>query len=128
MVGSVERAEELVQDAFVAMMKRAQAHGLPDNPAAYLRTSVVNASRAEFRHRDVVRKVEPILRSAARTSGEDAIDTLADAVFALPARQRAAEGLRYYCDFSEVQIADALGVARGTVKALLHQGIANLRG
>jgi RNA polymerase sigma-70 factor (ECF subfamily) len=45
----------------------------------------------------------------------------------LPSRQRDAIALRYLCDLSEVDVAHALGVSTGTVKAHLHRGIITLR-
>lgn len=45
----------------------------------------------------------------------------------LPARQREAIALRYLCDFSEADVAHALGISTGTVKTHLHRGIATLR-
>ena len=48
------RAEELVQDAFVAMHGRWRRLRDPHKALAYLRQSVVNRSRSELRHRAVV--------------------------------------------------------------------------
>jgi RNA polymerase sigma-70 factor (sigma-E family) len=45
----------------------------------------------------------------------------------LPRRQREAIVLRYLLDFSEAEVAAALGVSQGTVKTHLHRGIATLR-
>ena len=45
----------------------------------------------------------------------------------LPPRQREVLVLRYYLDLSEAQIADALGIAPGSVKAHAHRGLAALR-
>jgi RNA polymerase sigma-70 factor (sigma-E family) len=45
----------------------------------------------------------------------------------LPGRQREAIVLRYLLDFSEAEVAAALGVSEGTVKTHLHRGIATLR-
>jgi RNA polymerase sigma-70 factor (ECF subfamily) len=45
----------------------------------------------------------------------------------LPARQRAAIVLRYYADLNEAEIAEALGIPRGTVKSRLFNGLARLR-
>jgi DNA-directed RNA polymerase specialized sigma24 family protein len=45
----------------------------------------------------------------------------------LPARQRAAIVLRYYLDLPEVEVARQLGVPVGTVKSLVHRGLARLR-
>ena len=54
-------------------------------------------------------------------------DELFDALAALPSRQRAALVLRFYEDLSEADIAVALGCRPGTVKSLLHRGLAELR-
>ena len=43
---------------------------------------------------------------------------------ALPDRQREVLALRYYLDLSEAEIADALGIARGSVKAHASRGAA----
>lgn len=52
---------------------------------------------------------------------------MADVLAALPYRQRAAVVLRYYEDRPEADIAELLGVRPGTVKSLLHRGLAHLR-
>ena len=52
---------------------------------------------------------------------------LADAVAALPYRQRAALVLRYHVGLSEAEIADALGCRPGTVKSLTSRALAALR-
>ena len=45
----------------------------------------------------------------------------------LPRRQCEVIVLRYLLDFSEAEVAAALGVSQGTVKTHLHRGIAALR-
>jgi RNA polymerase sigma factor (sigma-70 family) len=45
----------------------------------------------------------------------------------LPDRQREVLVLRYFADWSEAAIADALGIAPGSVKAHAHRGLAALR-
>ena len=50
-----------------------------------------------------------------------------DAVLALPRRQRAAVIARFYAGLSVADAATALQCAPGTVKALVHQAVANLR-
>ena len=53
--------------------------------------------------------------------------TLAQALRALPSRQRDAVVLRYLVDMSEADVAQTLGVAPGTVKSHLHRAVAHLR-
>jgi RNA polymerase sigma factor (sigma-70 family) len=50
-----------------------------------------------------------------------------EALRALPRRQRETLLLRYYCDLSEAEIADTLGVSRGAVKSHASRGLAALR-
>jgi RNA polymerase sigma-70 factor (sigma-E family) len=45
----------------------------------------------------------------------------------LPRRQRATVVLRYYCDLSEAETADALDCSVGTVKSQAAKGLARLR-
>jgi RNA polymerase sigma factor (sigma-70 family) len=49
------------------------------------------------------------------------------AVYRLPPRQREVLVLRYYADLSERQIADALDISPGSVKAHAHRAITSLR-
>lgn len=53
--------------------------------------------------------------------------TLAQALRALPTRQRDAVVLRYLVDLSEADTAQALGIARGTVKSHLNRAVRHLR-
>ncbi|WP_372506022.1 sigma-70 family RNA polymerase sigma factor [Actinomadura madurae] len=46
---------------------------------------------------------------------------------ALPAKQRAVVVLRYWCDLSEHEIAETLGISRGTVKSHAARAMAALR-
>lgn len=50
-----------------------------------------------------------------------------DALGRLPDRQREVLVLRHYLDLSEVEIAEALGIARGSVKSHASRGAAALR-
>jgi RNA polymerase sigma-70 factor (sigma-E family) len=52
---------------------------------------------------------------------------LAEALARLPRRQRQVVVLRYLSDLSEADVAVALGVSAGSVKAHLHRGLASLR-
>jgi RNA polymerase sigma-70 factor (sigma-E family) len=125
-------AEDVVQDAFVAMHGRWSRLRDPDKALAYLRQAVVNRSRSALRHRVVVER-------HARTSSAGDVtvdgptvggarrDAVRDALLRLSERQREVLVLRYYLDWSEAQIADTLGISRGAVKAHAHRGSAALR-
>jgi RNA polymerase sigma-70 factor (sigma-E family) len=125
-------AEDVVQDAFVAMHGRWSRLRDPDKALAYLRQAVVNRSRSALRHRAVV---ERHARSAGpgdvAADGPSVAGARRDAVRAallqLSERQREVLVLRHYLDWSEAQIADTLGISRGAVKAHAHRGGVALR-
>ena len=50
-----------------------------------------------------------------------------DSLAALPYKQRAAVSLRYWADWTDGQIAEALDCAPATVRVLLHRGLTALR-
>ena len=133
-------AEDVVQDAFVAMRRRWPTLRDPEKVLAYLRTSVVNGVRSAQRHQRVVQRevrseagsADALGRSVASSAEAHALDRLrGDAILAavreLPPRQREVLVLRYYADLSEAQIADALGINPGSVKAHAHRALASLR-
>ena len=116
-------AEDLVQDAFADVFARWQRI---DEPAAYLRTCVVNRCRHELRRRRLLRRTATPPAPEAQAADELS-RLLLDVVRSLPPRRRAVVVLRFYEDLSEVQIADLLGLRAGTVRATLHQALAQLR-
>lgn len=122
LVGAEGQAEELVHDAFAAVLER---WGSLERPAAYLRTCVVNGARRVNRRKALERRWRGL---GAPGDAELGADHLLDALRRLPAKQRAALVLRYYEDLPEAEIATVLGVRPGTVKSLLHRGLTHLRG
>jgi RNA polymerase sigma-70 factor (sigma-E family) len=114
-------AEDLAQDAFARVYV---AWGRADRPGAYLRTTLVNVCR-NWRRDDRTRLAKlPLV--AAPSESDFVAEELADAIAALPFRQRAVLVLRYYEDLSEAEIADALGCRPGTVKSLASRALAQL--
>lgn len=133
-------AEETVQDAFVAMHARWSQLRSQDLALAYLRRCVVNGSRSALRHRKVEDRylsAQTNDRSAYGATAEPSAETralehaagarLVAALERLPRRQREVLTLRYYLDLSEAQIANALSISAGSVKAHAHRGLAALR-
>ena len=127
-------AEEVVQEAFVAVHGRWSRLREPDLALAYLRQAVVNRSRSALRHRAVVqrhadRRTAPLVEAGADQAAlvGDRRAAVLDALRELPQRQREVLALRYYLDLSEAEIADALGISRGAVKSHASRGAAALR-
>ncbi len=128
-------AEEVVQDAFIAMHGRWRSLRDPDKALAYLRQAVVNRSRSALRHRGVVERyvarqspvVAPVDSADVPALVGDRRNAVLDALRALPTRQREVLVLRHYLELSEAEIADTLGISRGSVKAHASRGSAALR-
>jgi RNA polymerase sigma-70 factor (sigma-E family) len=115
-------AEDLAQEAFARVFPKWER---VENPHAYLRVAIVNACRSWQSRRRTERVKLPLV--AVYGSAELGFDALADAVAALPYRQRAALVLRYYADLRESEIAEAIGCRPGTVKSLTSRALAALR-
>ena len=132
LVRDAPTAEEVVQDAFVAMHDGWQRLRDAENALAYLRQAVVNRSRSVLRHRTVVdrnmQKAPPDMPSAEH--GAFILlerSAVVAALRGLPERQREAIVLRYYGDLSEAEIAAVMDISRGAVKSHTARGMAFLR-
>ena len=121
LTGSLEVAEELVQEAFVKLQL---APTVVQNPEYYLRTIVANLSRGYLRRLRLERAFRPDTRIVL---APPEIDETWQALCRLPFRQRAVLALRYYEDLSEAEIARVLGCRLGTVKSSHHRALATLR-
>ncbi len=135
LVRDVGTAEEVVQDAFVAVHGRWHRLREPERALAYLRQTVVNRARSVLRRRGVEARhgSGALARDVSGPAAdEQALATdvrvrVLDALRALPPRQREVLALRYYADLSEEQIATVLGISRGSVKTHASRGAAALR-
>jgi RNA polymerase sigma-70 factor (sigma-E family) len=132
LVHDVQTAEEVVQDAFEAMHLASRRLRDSERALQYLRQTVVNKSRSVLRHRKVVdlhapkpAPDEPSAEHAALAILERS--AVAAALRALPERQREAIALRYYADFSEADIAKAMGISKGAVKSHTARAMASLK-
>jgi len=125
-------AEEVVQDAFVALHRRWGRLDDRASAVAYLRQSVVNGARDVLRHREVEDRRRPLPDPEPEGPEERAVRsaehrTVLAALDALAPRQREVLVLRYHADFSEQEIAESLGISRGAVKTHAHRGLSALR-
>ena len=133
---NASEAEEAVQETFVKAY-----YALPRfRPGAPFRPWIVRiaANEARNRTRSARRREGLALRAAAEPGDaapspeaaalarEDA-ETLARALGRLREPERLVIAYRYLLDLSEAEMADALGVAPGTVKSRLSRAMARLR-
>jgi RNA polymerase sigma-70 factor (sigma-E family) len=132
LVRDTPTAEEVVQDAFIAMHDAWERLRDTERALAYMRQAVVNRSRSVLRHRTVVEKNQqkpppdmPSAEHGAMTLLERS--AVIAALRGLPVRQREAIVLRYYADLSEAEIAAAMRISRGAVKSHTSRAMAALR-
>ncbi|WP_460468557.1 RNA polymerase sigma factor [Calidifontibacter terrae] len=132
LVDTPEAAEDAVHDAFLGTARNLGSLRDPDAALGYIRRAVVNQCRSQLRRRRTVRAHLRVAEPEIAPPADDAV-LLAEehsgvlaALDTLPPRQREVLVLRYWSDLSEAQIADALGISRGTVKSQASRAIAAL--
>ena len=128
LTGDWVEAEDLAQEAMVRTYRAWGRITERDRPGAYARSVLVNRRRSLLRRSVVAAKHAEMLRSPDHqpTLGEESM-VLWEAIRSLPQRQRAAIVLRFYEDMPEAEVAAVLEMPVGTVKSLVHRGVAKLR-
>lgn len=124
LVGSRARAEEIVQDAFLAVGTR---WSTIDNPGAYLRTAVVNGCRMAHRRDQIEARHDPGPPRGATSTDPAEIVELAQALAALRDDHRRAIVLRYFLALDDAEIAELLGCREATVRSHIHRALRRLR-
>jgi RNA polymerase sigma factor (sigma-70 family) len=128
LTGNVQEAEEIVQDAFLAVWERWDRVRTMDEPVGYLYRTALN------RHRSKVRRA---LRAARRAIGAaegsdlfaaaDERDAIARALATLTPRRREAVVLVELLGYDSVSAGRAMGVTDVTVRRLASEARAHLR-
>jgi RNA polymerase sigma-70 factor (sigma-E family) len=130
MVGDVGHAQDLVQEALTKTYVAWPRLRDPANAEAYTRKAITTTAISWFRRRGwSERPTELVPEGTQRGHGEGVATRtwVLECLAKLPPRQRAAIVLRFYEDLTEVQTADAMGCAVGTVKSQVSAGLAKLR-
>lgn len=126
LTGSRPEAEEVVQEAFVRALARPGRLAATDNPEAWLRTVAVNLARSRWRRMQRLAGLLPrLVPDDVAVLGPERV-AVVEAVRALPQGQREAIALHHFADLPVADVAEALGVPVGTVKARLSRGRAAL--
>lgn len=123
--GDHQRAEDLVQDTFLALHRRFGDTLAVDRPLAYARKVIANANISMARRRsstELVTDAVPDTPAVPTPTGAawQALDGLGE-------RQRAVLVMRYWLDLPDDEIAAVLGCRRGTVRSLAARAFAELR-
>ena len=132
LLGDTSAAEEVVQEAFIAVHAAWRRLRDADKAVPYLRRAVLNRSRSILRHRMVVERHVPAREPDMPSAEQGAITQLErsaviEALRSLPARQREALVLKFYLGLSEEEIAAAMKISTGAVKSHTARGKAALR-
>jgi RNA polymerase sigma factor (sigma-70 family) len=125
-VGDARLAEEATAEAFVRALVRWRHVSRAASPSGWVYTVALNVVRSALRRRLLERQWLARQRIDPVPAPAEPDDELWRAVAELPERARTAVALRYIADLPEAEIAAAMGIARGTVAATLHQARARL--
>jgi RNA polymerase sigma factor (sigma-70 family) len=122
-----DRAEDVVQDAFVQVFSRLRTLTGRDTVRPYMRRAVINAALSRLRSERRRRSREVRASEPWGEIDPDADDELWELVQRLPRRQFAVIALRHWLDQTEAETARRLRCRVGTVKSLAARAVATLR-
>jgi DNA-directed RNA polymerase specialized sigma24 family protein len=114
LLGDAEAAEEIVQDAFASVHRAPQNPRDAENTANRLRKAVISRARIQ------------LTATLGKPPGIPAAPVTA-ALRDLPGLQREALVLKYYADWPDGQIADAMEISRKALNAHLHRAMSAFR-
>lgn len=128
LTGNPEEAEELLQDAFIAVWERWDRVASMADPTGYLYRTAMN------RHRSALRRATRAARRAVGLANggdlfaeADERDAVARALATLTLRQRQAVVLTELLGYGSAEAGTAMGVRDVTVRRLAQDGRARLR-
>ena len=123
-------ADDLFQESWIRVARARDRFDSSRRFSTWLFQIANNLCRDRWRRLDARRRALDSYHAETRASGADVsapalpADTqLARRIESLPDRLREVLVLRYYHDRSEAEIAEILGIPRGTVKSRLHAAV-----
>jgi RNA polymerase sigma factor (sigma-70 family) len=128
--GNATEAQDLVQDALVKTFSRPRPGLTSLKAEAYVRRAITTTYVDRYRRHQRWLAVQHLFRQ-----GDDPAEAMPEldmardvqaALALLPPRERACVMLRYFDDLTVPQIGRQLGIAGGSVKRYLSDGIARL--
>ena len=119
-------AEDIAQEAFLAAIRNLDRFDRGRPFGAWLHRIVVNRAIDWARARQLRGETE--LEDAAASAAEGSLDgSLVAALAALPPDHRAVIVLRHLLEYTPGEIAELLGLPRGTVNSRLRRGLDSLK-
>ena len=125
LVKNLQDAEDIAQEVFLTLLKKAPAFEGPGHQQAWLLRCTINRCKSHFRSA-WVRRSAP-LDEHLSTPFTPAENTVLDAVAALPMKYRQVIYLHYIEGYSTAEIAALLGLKQNTVLSQLSRGRALLK-
>jgi len=132
-----DAAQDAAQEAFVKAYRSLGRfrEGAPWRPwlLRIVANEAINRAKADSRHRHVdLTLAESVVSDAAASPEAQALagerrDLVVGALNGMREDDRIVIAYRYFFDLSEAEMAEALGVARGTVKSRLSRAMSRLR-
>lgn len=120
-VGDRGLAEEATAEAFVRALAAWPKVQAANSPTAWVYTVALNEVRSRLRRSRLERRYLARQRENPVPPPPEPDPQLWAAVAQLSPRARQAVALRYVADLSEAEVAEAMGIARGTVAATLSK-------
>lgn len=119
-----EASEDIAHDAFAALFQRFDSL---DQPAAYLRTTIVNRVYERTRRVGRERRRVELVAAAEPMAADGPTGGLADVVAKLALKPRTAIVLRYWAGLTDRELADAMRIRPGTARSMISRALAQLR-
>lgn len=124
------QAQDLVQDALVRTFSRPRPGLTPEKAEGYVRRAITSVYIDQYRRGQRWQKVRHLFTPQEVGDDEfapvDASAEVSQALMTLPPRVRACVVLRYFDDLTVADVASELGIAEGTVKRYLSDGVHHL--
>lgn len=123
---NADLAAEATDEAFARAYERWSRVSRMDAPGGWTYRTALHALRRRARRRQLEHRL--LLRTASDTAvaPTDWSPEVWDALVRLPLRERTAIALRYVAGLTNIEVAEAMDTAPGTVAAALHSARAKL--
>lgn len=121
-------AEDIAQDAFIRAYQKLHLYDMSKRFSTWLFTITANLAKNRLRRERVL---APLKDTIPLLGGEDPADAadrdarrslIHEALESLDEKYRTPLVLRFYGELDYREVADALGVAEGTIKTRIHRG------
>jgi RNA polymerase sigma-70 factor (ECF subfamily) len=133
-LGTHEEADEAAQEAFLRAWRSMTRFRGDASLKTWLVRIVINVSKSILARKKEATPLSPEIELPDRSEGseEKAIrrqtgERVRNAVRTLPPRQREVVWMKVFSELKYRDVAAAMGLSEGAVKAHLHQAVANLR-